>query len=166
MGQEPNIEITDGEKPRPVLQPPPAGRWRPSLRPGMITAPDQVPAGGRFGMIGPDAGYALRILSGASLPDPDPDLKAVLGALMVARAAAAGRAPVQEDLEVALILCGYGYEAPDEVVERRRRWVEAVHHDLRPGETVLAEVDRDLLLEKPDQVRRAVLVSDRLGSAH
>jgi hypothetical protein len=63
---------------------------------------------------------------------------------------------VPEDIEVALALTGYGYEAADEVAERRERWLAAVPHEIRPGQTAVEEVDRDLLVSKPDQVRRAL----------
>jgi hypothetical protein len=106
-----------------------------------------------FGTAAPDGGYALRIISASPLPDDDPDLRLVLAALMVARAGALGRGPTHEDLEVALILCGYGFDAKPEVVERRERWLDAVPHDLRPGETAVADVDVEFLVAKPEQVR-------------
>ena len=155
MGQQPNIELTEADKPRRVPEPPPARRWRPT-KPGLVTSPDQVPTGGRFGMAAPDGGWALRILSEAELPDDDPRLKAVLGGLMVARAAASGRAPIPQDLEAALILCGYGFDASPEVVERRERWLAAVPHEVRPGETAVAGVDRALIAYRPDQIRWAL----------
>lgn len=155
MGQQPNRQIPETERPRQVLEPPPAGRWRP-LKPGLITAPEQVPTGFGFGVMTPDAGYALRIVAGSDVPDTDPAMRQVLAALMTARAGLAGRAPVREDLEVALAICGLGYQAPDEVVARRERWREAVSHEIRPGETAVAEVDPDLLGSRPEQVRWAL----------
>jgi hypothetical protein len=162
MGQQPNIEVAEGTQPRPVPQPPPARPWRPT-RPGIPTSPDQVPHGGRFGLVAPDGGWALRIISTSELPADDPDLELVLAALMTARAATLGRGPIREDLEAALILCGYGYEAKPEVIERRERWTAAVPHDLRPGETAVAEVDLELIVNKPEQIRWALSHS---GDAH
>ena len=107
-------------------------------------------------MAAPDGGWALRILSEAELPDPDPRLKGVLGGLMTFRAAALGRAPILEDLEAALVVCGYGFDAPPEVIDRRERWLAAVSHDVRPGETAVAEVDRALIVSKPEQIRWAL----------
>ena len=72
MGQQPNYEFTEKDKPREVLETPPARRWRPT-KPGLITSPDQVPSGGRFGAAGPDAGFALRLLAEAELPEDDPN---------------------------------------------------------------------------------------------
>jgi hypothetical protein len=155
MGQQPNIELTEATAPRPVLQPPPARAWR-AARLGVPTSPDEVPRGGMFGQAAPDGGWAMRIINSAELPDDDPNLKLVLSALMVARAAGAGRGPTREDLEVALVLCGYGYEAMREVIERRERWVEAVSHDLRPGQTAVSEVDVELIVNQPEQVRWAL----------
>jgi len=165
MGQQPNIDATEATRPRSVPQPPPARRWRP-IRPGDPTAPDQVPKGGMFGTAAPDGGWALRIISASELPDDDDDLRLVLAALMVARAGALGRGPTREDLDVALILCGYGYEAEPEVIERRERWTRAVHHDLRPGETAVAEVDVDLIVNKPEQVRFALAHSGEHRADH
>jgi hypothetical protein len=156
VGQEPNIEVTEAERPRPTPQPPPARRWRPDIKPGIPTSPDEVPSGGRFGQVTPDGGWGLRLINRADLPDDDPDLKAVIGALALARAGALGRGPVPEDIEVALALAGYGYDAPQEVADRRERWMAAVPHEVRPGQTAVGEVDRGLLVETPDQVRRAL----------
>jgi hypothetical protein len=119
-----------------------------------------------FGTAAPDGGWALRIISASDLPDDRADLRMVLAALMVARAGALGRGPTREDLDVALTLCGYGFEAKPEVVERRERWLKAVHHDLRPGETAVAEVDVDLMLNKPEQVRWALSHSGEQHAEH
>lgn len=160
MGQQPNREITEAEKPRKTPETPPARSWRPT-KPGVITSPDQVPTGGRFGIAGPDAGWALHLLSITELPDTDPNLRGVLAGLMTARAAALGRAPMKEDLEVALVLCGYGFEAPPELVAKRERWKAAVSHEARPGETAVSEIDRELILNKPEQVRWALTRAER-----
>jgi hypothetical protein len=154
VGQQPNIEVTEAERPRSVLQPPPAARWRPDIKPGIPTSPDEVPRGGRFGSPTPDGGWGLRLIGQADLPDDDPDLRAVVAALAIARAGALGRGPVPEDIEVALALTGYGFEAPDEVIEQRERWMASVPHEVRPGQTAVEEVDRELLVKKPDVVRR------------
>ena len=159
MGQQPNIEVTEEEKPRQALQPPPARRWRPDIKPGIPVSPEEVPHGGRFGQTTPDGGWGLRIVNSVELPDADPDLKAVLAALTLARAGVLGRAPVLEDLEVALAVCGYGYDAPPAVVERRERWMAAVPHEVRPGQTAVGEIDRDLIVQKPGQVRRVLSAS-------
>ena len=155
MGQQPNYELTEEEKPREVLETQPARRWRPT-KPGLITSPDQVPSGGRFGAAGPDAGFALRLLAEAELPEDDPNLRGVLQGLMIARAAALGRGPTPEDLEVGLTLCGYGFEASKSVTDRRDRWKAAVPYEQRPGRNAVADVDRDLLTSNLEQIRMAL----------
>jgi hypothetical protein len=156
MGQQPNIGVSEQERPRRGLQPPPARRWHPDIKPGIPTSPDEVPHGGRFGQTTPDGGYALRLVNSADLPDDDPDLRAVLAALTMARAGMRGRAPSGEDLDVALALCGYGFDAPSEVIERRQRWLAAVPHESRPGHTAVGEIDRELVVLSPEEVRRAL----------
>lgn len=106
-----------------------------------------------FGQIGPDPGWALRLVELFELPSDDPDLKAVVSGLTVARAAAMGRGPVREDIEVALSLCGYDTGAPEYLQERRERWLAAAPHDTRPGQTAVRDVDPDLLTNTPDQIR-------------
>lgn len=151
MAQQPNVEITAAEEPRPKLEPGPAIKWR-STKPGVPQGPDEISGGGYYGTTGPDPGWGLRLLNQTVLPDDDVHFREVIAGLTLARAAALGRAPVREDIEVALALCGYGFEARPEVLERRKHWVEAAAHDSRPGATAVAEVDRDLLVRKPEQI--------------
>jgi hypothetical protein len=98
----------------------------------------------------------LKIVNHADLPDDDPDLRRVLIGLVLARAAALGRAAVKEDLEAALIICGYDEDAPSGVVERRKRWLDASPHEQRPGASAVAEVDREMLTMKLDRLRYAL----------
>lgn len=157
MAQQPNIELTPGDRPRRELEPAPAGRWSASAKPGVITSPDQMPRGGAFGTPGPDAGWALRIVREADIPDLSDDLRAVLVALMAARASAFGRAPIPQDLEAAMALCGIGGDSvPEWVRERTERWIAAVPHERSKGRTAVAEVDPDLLRQSPDRVRAAL----------
>jgi hypothetical protein len=160
MAQQPNVEITDAERPRPTPQPGPAVKWR-AEKPGVPEGPTGIRGGGIYGTTGPDPGWGLRILNQTSLPSDDEHFREVIAGLMLARAAALGRAPIPEDIQAALTLCGYGFDAPAEVIERRDRWVEAAAHDSRAGATAVAEVDRDLLVMKPDEIA-AVLGSSRV----
>ena len=155
MAQQPNVEITQAESPRVILQPGVAVKWR-AHKPGIPTGPTDVRGGGYYGTTGPDPGYGLKLVNNAELPEDDPDLRKVLAGLVMARAAALGRAPMKEDLEVALILCGYDEDAPDDVVERRLRWLEASAHEQRPGATAVAEVDQSTLVMKPDRLRHSL----------
>lgn len=158
MAQQPNIELEPGDLPRAVPQPAPPRRWEPSMRPGMITAPDQVPRGGTYGTPGPDMGWALTLIRRA-WPDLDDELEAVLAALMVARASSFGRAPIPADLEAAKVMCGIGDDLPAWLAERRERWVEAAAHEPSrgaKGRTAVSEVDHELLRETPDRIRWAL----------
>ena len=151
MGQEPNIESSPADLPRPEPHPDPARRWRPT-RPGVITSPAEKPEGPLFGHPGPDAGWAYRVIRAEGLPEDSPELEAVAAELMIARASHFGRAPVSEDLEVVKILLGFDGGSTD-LAERRKRWLEAAAHEKPPGATALAEVDPDLLIEPPERVR-------------
>ncbi|HEY5890077.1 MAG TPA: hypothetical protein VIW94_05205 [Acidimicrobiia bacterium] len=152
MGQQPNLELGESDLPRKVAEPAPPQRWRPT-KVGLVTAPDEKPTGGSFGNTGPDPGWALRLISEFDLLSDNPNLKSVVTGLTMARAAALGRAAVLGDIEVALILCGQDASSPQWVLDRRERWLEAAPHDRRPGQTAVADVDRNLLVRTPDQVR-------------
>ena len=153
MGQQPNVEIDPSDLPRPIPDTDPPRRWRPT-RPGVIVSPDQMPWGGAFGTPGPDMGWALKLVRSADLPDRTDGLESVLAALMAARASLFGRAPVPEDLEVAKILAGLAEGLPAEFSEKRERWVESTAHEPSPGRTAVSEIERDLLMLKPDQLLR------------
>lgn len=155
MAQQPNVEITDGERPRRTPQPGVAVKWR-SDKPGIPDGPTGTAGGGYYGTTGPDPGWGLKIVNNAKLPDDDPHLRKVLTGLMLARAAALGRAPVPEDLDVALILCGYDEDAPATLVQRRNRWLQSSPHEQRPGASAVAEVDKSQLILKPDRLRYTI----------
>lgn len=159
MGQEPNVELSEADLPRRSLEPPSSKGWR-SSKPGIPVGPADVPQGGTFGVIGPDPGWATKLVRRAELPD-EPGLPEVVTGLVMARAAALGRAAVPEDIEAALMLCGYGEEVPAEIMKRRRRWLAAVPYETRPGETAVSEVDRALLVHKPERIRWALRLGDR-----
>lgn len=160
MAQQPNVERSAPADRREKSSPGPAKTWR-SDKVGVPTRPEEVPTGGGFGGTGPDPGWGLRLVREAELPDDDPNLGSVVSGLVLARAAASGRAPVPEDIEAALALCGYGEDAPDELIERRRRWLAAAPHDKRPGATAVSEVDRELIVNKPEQIRLAYRLTDQ-----
>lgn len=149
MAQQPNIEVSPEDRPRATLEPAPA--LRSTKRPGLITTPEEMPRGPGFGTPGPDTGWALRIISRADIPDGSKGLEKVLLALMSARGSHYGRAPVPEDLEVALALAGLGPHRSEELDERRRRWIEAVAHEKSPGRTAVADVGDDIWLD-PERV--------------
>ena len=135
-------------------------KWRAS-KPGIPSAPADVPSGGHFGSAGPDHGWAIKVVAEAELPNSEPALRSVIIGLVQARAAALGRGAVPEDVDAALVLAGYGEDAPSEIVKRRERWLLATSHDKRPGATAVAEVDRDLIVAKPEQIRYALRLSEK-----
>ncbi len=155
MAQQPNIEIAGEERPREDLDTAPARPWTPDSKPGVITTPAEMPRGGAFGTPGPDTGWALRIIRTLD-PQEDPDLEALLAALMAARAAALGRAPIPQDLVVAKLFAGLVEGVPEFLSERRRRWLAAVPHERAKGRIAVAEVDAVLLVEHPDRIRYAL----------
>lgn len=57
---------------------------------------------------------------------------------------------------MARILCGLGDGLPAYLGERRERWLRALSHESRRGETALSEIDADLWPMRPEEVRRAV----------
>jgi hypothetical protein len=143
MAQQPNVELSPGDLPRAVLEPAPARRQR-IPRPGVITIPDEMPTGPGFGTPGPDTGWALRIIGQTDLPEDTPGVRKLLAALMGARAAHFGRAPIHEDLKVGLALLGLRNRRSDELDARRRNWVAATIQEKSPGRTAVAEAGEDL----------------------
>lgn len=157
MAQQPNIELDPADLPRRGLDPSPARRWSAKEKPGVITAPGQVPTGGTFGTPGPDTGWALKIIRHMA-PQQDENTEHVLAALMSARAASFGRAPIPEDLEVAKLLCGMGEGLPLQLSARARKWFHAVPHERSKGRTAVAAVDVAHLRMKPAELRQDLVV--------
>ncbi|MDP3983994.1 MAG: hypothetical protein Q8Q52_03185 [Acidimicrobiia bacterium] len=153
MGQQPNVELQPADRPRPVPEPGPARRWRPT-RPGDITAPEQMRWGGAFGTPGPDTGYAMKLIAQADLPGRSPLLERLVATLMGARASLLGRAPILEDLEVAKEILGLGENPDPGLAEQRVKWMGMAAHEKIPGQVVVAEIDPELLRAKPAGVRR------------
>jgi hypothetical protein len=123
------------------------------MRPGVIAAPAQMPRGGAFGTPGPDTGYALVLIRAANVALTTNQEK-VIAALMAARSSHKGRAPVGEDLEVALVLAGIGEGLPQAIVERGERWSAATAHEVSAGRLAVAEAGSDLFEFTADEVRR------------
>jgi hypothetical protein len=108
VGQQQNIPITLADLPGATAKPAAPRPWRPD-RPGDITSPQQMPWGGAFGTPGPDTGYALRLIRRRGLelePGIRRDVEAAILAIASARASALGRAPVADDIDVAMDLLG------------------------------------------------------------
>ncbi|MDX1690484.1 MAG: hypothetical protein R3290_05630 [Acidimicrobiia bacterium] len=163
MGQQPNIELGLADLPRPTPHPGAPRRWKPK-RPGELGGPDEVPWGGAFGTIGPDTGYALKLLAQRDIPvGPDENhhnVEVALATLMGARASHYGRAPVIEDAEVAEVLLGLG--RGDAATDERRRTMTAnIGHDRAKRRALVAAVDRDDLAADPADLRRRAEAGER-----
>ena len=157
MGQQPNIELEMGDLPRRTDQPGPPRRWSPR-RVGELGSPADVPVGGRFGNPGPDAGYALTLLDEREIAttagEHRRDAVAAIAAVMKARAAAFGRAPVIGDAEVAEVILGYaGPERPG-LAARRAAAIAGLAHHAAASRPLVAAIDREALVATPDEVTR------------
>jgi hypothetical protein len=134
-----------------------------------VLGPQDVPTGGPFGTTGPDAGYALTLISGRDISISDDehraDADAVLAALASARAARAGRGPISEDVQVAELLLGYDPSLPDAVAadlaEDRRRWTAGSARHGGRVRRVVAAVPAAVLAADPDEIRRRLAAGDR-----
>lgn len=160
MAQQPNIELAQGDRPRSVPTPDASRRWTPGMRPGVINSPADRPEGDGFGAPGPDAGWAIKLIRNADLDQRAAKSESLLSAIMTARAAQFGRAPIPEDLEAAIILCGFDQGAHPSNEERGLRWQLATSHEKPKGKMALSEIDSALLMEKPASIR--ALLGDAL----
>ncbi len=151
MAQQPNVAISDEERPRRSLPPPASRGWRDD-KPGVPASPDDPDGHSVYFAVGPDPGYAVKLVRRHELPDEE-GIEEVVTGLVMTRASELGRAAVMGDVEAALALLGYGGEGTPEILERRRRWLEAVPYEMRPGELAVAEVDRSVLIETPEHIR-------------
>lgn len=170
MGQQPNIELDISDLPRPQPHPAPARRWRPG-RPGDLTSPDDMPWGGAFGTIGPDAGYALNLVRSRRIPlapgEHRHNAEAAVTAVAIARASRFGRAPTNEDVDVALLLFGYDdRDLPPAMVaslaEDRVRWFANIGHDAAARRELVASVPLSVLDSKPGAIRTQMATGRRL----
>jgi len=169
LGQQPSIELELSDLPRPEPSRHPERRWRPN-RPGDIQGPDEMPWGGSFGTTGPDTGYALALLPLFDI-DPGPlqrrDLSVGLAAVAGARASRFGRAPVKEDVELALFLFGFLPEGLPEdlvagLVEDRHGWFANAAHEAEKGRRIAAAVPMEVLELPVEDVRRRMAAGERL----
>ena len=146
----------------------------PPARPWFATRPGETggdPGPGATTAGGPDAGFALRRprLSPA-LPGPGAadrgDVNAGATAVAMRRAAAGGRGPIAEDLEVAYLLTGVLEDAPgDWTVQGAEvaRRIEGVRYDAHRSGEFAAGIDETWLEAKPAEIRRR-LASDGPGT--
>ena len=170
MGQQPNIELEISDLPRPTPVTAPPRRWKPS-RPGELGSPDEVPWGGAFGTAGPDTGYALKLVAARRLDlgqsEHRHNVDAALVAVAAARASHFGRAPTDEDVDVASLLLGFDGEGlPVDLVAAlaadRVGWFANLGHDNAKVRTLLAAIDIDVLSMSPAEIRARMAAGERL----
>jgi hypothetical protein len=146
-------DTTTAPRNEPTLAPgvvlPPSRAWR-SDRPGDLPAGVQ-PTGALFGSPGPNVGYALRLVSRASVDfqraprEHLEDVEAVVAAVAMKRAASFGRAPVVADVERAASLLGYLGGADAATVAQRADAVAGAHHDYARCRAIADQVDLAVL---------------------
>src|SRR5258708_3438600 len=134
------------------------GSWR-ADRPGEVVSHGGQPLGKRFGVIGPDQGYALKLAhlleDKLVLTAGEHKADVVAGCVCVAtkRAAVLGRAPVIYDLEVGFALWGFLTEAPaDLVAYRKALFAECAHH-YEQQRAIADQVPESTLRLGPAEVR-------------
>ena len=146
MGQQPNIELDAADAPRRQAVPGSARSWRPQ-RPGELNDPRLLPQGGPFGIVGPDAGYALKLVALEELEllpgESRHDAEVAVAALATARAARIGRAPVAGDVAAAVRILKY--DAHSSADRRRVKWVGNVSHDAAKLRGLVADVPPEVL---------------------
>ena len=157
MGQQPNIEPGLSAAPRTKLGPGAARSWRPS-RPGELKTPVDVPSGELFGVAGPDAGYALKLVAERNLRlqpgERHHDAASAVAAIACVRAARVGRAPTADDVSVGMTILGLDSVIPvtAELVTKRPGWIANVGHDAAKLSGIVADIPADILALTPAAV--------------
>jgi hypothetical protein len=130
-----------------------------------------MPWGGAFGTIGPDAGYVLRLIRSTDLVLAEGEnrhnAEVAIAAVAMARSSRFGRAPVQEDVDLAALLFAYDTaELPDELVASlqadRVGWFANLSHDAGARRQLVADIPMAILESKPGAVRAQMATGRRL----
>ncbi len=158
MAQPEYVPVTDRDRVRVTERLPTPASWVPD-RPGEVRQQGAQPAGPRFGVAGPDQGYALKLahqlVPRLAVPPDESVEDAIAGCVGVAmkRAAGYGRAPVMPDVELAFTLWGWTDGAPADLVAfRKPLFAAAAHHyDARRG--IVDRVPDATLRLTPAEVR-------------
>jgi hypothetical protein len=114
------------------------------------------------GIPGPDQGYALhlaeRLRDRLELTEAEHAEDVLIGATMIGlrRAALYGRAPISQDIELALHLFGYLDGSPEELVEPRERLFSGIAHDYWQQRDLADLVPEATLRLTPAQVSDAL----------
>ncbi|HWW52206.1 MAG TPA: hypothetical protein VNY84_00445 [Acidimicrobiales bacterium] len=135
--------------------------WR-ADRPAEVVQRGGQPLGKRFGVIGPDQGYAIKLAhlfeDKLVLTTGEHRADVVAGGVCVAtkRAAILGRAPVIYDLEVGFAAWGYLTQAPaDLLAYRKPLFAECAHH-YEQQRAIADQVPESTLRLAPADVRARV----------
>jgi len=163
MAVDPYVPTAAEDAPRESARIPPPSGWR-AVRPGDIVPGERSsPPGRLFGTPGPDSGYALTLAQRFHdrmeivFPETAHDAMAVAAELAMRRAGLYGRAPVREDLELALTLFGWLGGTTPELVEWRRLTVVGAAHDYAGRRKLVESVPEATLRLKPGEDVRAAL---------
>lgn len=156
MPTDPYVPTTLDEEPRqaPNLAPgvhmPPSVGWR-ADRPGDLSSAQ--PEGALLGTPGPSTGYALTLANRRRddlclAPHEDAeDAIAVIAAIAMKRAGALSRAPINEDVEVAMGVLGYSDDALSARWELRAGTVRGAAHEYSVCRAVVDAVPLSALVQ-------------------
>ena len=140
--------------------------WR-ADRPGDL--PVGQPRGNLLGTPGPNVGYAVSLAERArdrlalAPHEHADDALAVVAEVAMRRAASYGRAPVRDDVDVALTLLGYQGDAPPDFVHWRARAIHGAHHGYEVRRRIVDAVPLDGLRLRPDKLTAGLRAArDRL----
>jgi hypothetical protein len=158
MTQPSFVPIAEADQVRPSYRLRTPGDWRQD-RPSELLAPMR-PRGRELGSPGPDQGYALLLFqklfaSRVEVPEGESseDVMTASATVASARAALFGRAPIGQDLELALVVLGYMGDAPASLVAWRQRLVRGAAHDYRVQRRVADVIEDDTLRMTPAEAR-------------
>jgi hypothetical protein len=150
------VPVALPDQPRRALDLPPARQWM-ADRPGDLD--HGQPLGPRLGRPGPDQGYALKLADmlrdrvKVTPPEEVDDALAGCVAIALKRASLFGRAPVMQDIELALRLWGFlDDDPPAELVEVRRHYFPGAGHHYWEQRAVTDLVPEETLRLTPAQV--------------
>lgn len=161
MAQPEYVPTLPADQQRVSERLPAPGSWR-ADRPAEVVQRGGQPLGKRFGVIGPDQGYALRLArffeDKLVLTAGEHQGDAVAGCVCIAtkRAAILGRAPVIYDLEVGFAVWGYLLEAPAALVAYRKPLFAECAHHYEQQRAIADQVPESTLRLAPAEVRARV----------
>ena len=122
-------------------------------------------------MVGPNTGYALSLVAHRELELADGEVRSnveiAVAAVAGARASHFGRAPMSEDVDIALLLLGFAPEGlPAEVLEtlsvERRRRLGGLGHDPSRVRSLVAGVSIDVIAATAEEVHRRIAAGECL----